>query len=277
MPPVPDTPDISVIILTLNEERDLPGCLESLTWCDDVHVLDSGSTDRTAELATAAGATVAVNPFQSFGQQRNWALDHCPLKHGWVLFLDADERVTPAMLAELTEKTAHAPDTIAGYYCCWALMLGERWLKRADNFPKWQFRLLRRGRARFTDFGHGQKEDQVEGEIGYIKEPYLHYAFGGGWEVWQKRHRKYAKQEAAARLASDVPLSRIFSRHASQRNPAIKRLVSRLPGWPLFRFSYTYVLRGGFLEGREAWEYCRRLAWYEALIQHEMRQVRHHS
>ncbi|QYY36563.1 glycosyltransferase family 2 protein [Ruficoccus sp. ZRK36] len=271
---MPEAPDISVIILTLNEERDLPGCLDSLKWCDDIHLLDSGSTDRTVELAKASGATVSVNAFQSFGQQRNWALDHCPIKHSWVLFLDADERITPTLLTELSDKTAHAPNSVAGYYCCWALMLGERWLKRADNFPKWQFRLMRVGRARFTDFGHGQKEDQVDGEIDYIKEPYLHYAFGGGWEVWEKRHRKYAQQEALARRTSDVPLSRVFSRHASRRNPAIKRLVSRLPGWPLFRFFYTYVLRGGLLEGREAWEYCRRLAWYEALIQKEMKILR---
>ena len=175
-----------------------------LRWCDDVHIVDSGSQDNTAATATAAGAAVSVNPFQSFGQQRNWALDHCPLKHDWVLFLDADERITPALLAELADKTAHAPDSIAGYYCCWALMLGERWLKRADNFPKWQFRLLRRGRARFTDFGHGQKEDRVDGEIGYIKEPYLHYAFGGRLGGLGKAPPQYAKQEAAARLASDV-------------------------------------------------------------------------
>lgn len=267
-------PPISVIILTLNEERDLPGCLASLTWCDDVHVLDSGSQDDTIAIAEAAGAKVSVNKFASFGQQRNWALDHCGARHPWVLFLDADERVTPALLEELETTTANAPESIAGYYLCWALMLGERWLKRADNFPKWQFRLLRQGRARFTDFGHGQKEAGVDGELGYIKEPYLHYAFGGGWEVWEQRHRKYARQEAAARLASDVPLTAIFSPHASQRNPAIKRLVGGLPGWPLLRFCYTYVLRGGFLEGREAWEYCRRICWYEGQIQREMRALK---
>jgi len=158
-------PPISVIILTLNEARDLPDCLASLTWCDDVHVLDSGSQDETVKIAESAGATVLVNPFQSFGQQRNWALDHCPVKHPWVLFLDADERVTPAMLEEMAQKTSTAPESVAGYYCCWALMLNERWLKRADNFPKWQFRLLRLGRARFTDFGHGQKEGEVDGMI----------------------------------------------------------------------------------------------------------------
>ncbi len=270
---MPGAADISVIILTLNEARDLPDCLASLNWCDDVHVLDSGSHDDTVKIAHAAGATVSVNPFQSFGQQRNWALDHCPTKHPWVLFLDADERVTPAMLAEMILKTNTAPESVAGYYCCWALMLNERWLKRADNFPKWQFRLLRHGRARFTDFGHGQKEGEVDGTLEYIREPYLHYAFGGGWEVWKKRHHKYARQEAVARRASDVPLGRIFSRHASERNPAIKRLVTRLPGWPLLRFCYTYFLRGGFLEGREAWEYCKRICWYEHQIKKEMRNL----
>ncbi|MEM8549452.1 MAG: glycosyltransferase family 2 protein [Verrucomicrobiota bacterium] len=264
-------PHLSVIILTLNEERDLPDCLTSLQWCDDIHVLDSGSADETVAIAETAGTQVLTHPFESFGKHRNWALDHCPIKHEWILFLDADERVTEKMLAEMVKKTASAPDHVAGYYCCWALMLGERWLKRADNFPKWQFRLLRKGRARFTDFGHGQKEGEVDGELNYIREPYLHYAFGGGWQVWEQRHRKYAKQEARARRETKVPWSKAFSTHASERNPAIKRLVSTLPGWPLLRFCYTYFLRGGFLEGREAWEYCRRIAWYEGLIQKEMR------
>lgn len=264
---------ISVLILTKNEQQDLPDCLASLEWCDDLHVIDSGSADRTLEIAKSYGANILEHPFRSFGAQRNWALDHCDIKHNWILFLDADERSTPNFSKALLSAIETAPTTIAGFYCCWKMMLGETWLKRSDNFPKWQFRLLRKGRARFTDFGHGQKEGQVDGEISYLKEPYLHYAFSRGWASWEARHRRYAQQEAIVRKTQRLEIVALFSPHGSKRNPAIKLLVGNLPGWPLLRFVYCYVLKGGFLEGKAGLTYCKKMMWYEAEIQKEMRSL----
>jgi glycosyltransferase involved in cell wall biosynthesis len=160
---------ISVIILTKNEERDLPACLNALAWCDDIHVLDSGSTDQTIDIAKKAGAKISINPFESFGKQRNFALDNMEVQHDWILFLDADEIVTDKFHTATIDEVSTAKDEVAGFYCCWKMMLEDRWLKHCDNFPKWQFRLMKKGRARFTDFGHGQKEDQVDGQIVYIK------------------------------------------------------------------------------------------------------------
>jgi glycosyltransferase involved in cell wall biosynthesis len=266
---------VSVVILTKDEEQDLPACLESLGWCEDVHVLDSGSSDRTVEIAQKYGVRVSTNAFKSFGQQRNWAIDHCAVKYEWILFLDADERSTPEFVRAVKAAVSSACAGVAGFYCCWKMMLGERWLKRSDNFPKWQFRLLRKGRARFVDVGHGQKEGQVYGSVEYIREPYLHYAFSRGWDVWMERHRKYARQEAEERSGKPLKLQDLVSPHSSRRNPAIKLLVGNLPGWPQFRFLYSYVLKGGFLEGNEGLTYCRKIMWYEQLTQHELRALKH--
>ncbi len=265
---------ISVVILTKNEERDLPRCLEALGWCDDLHVLDSGSSDRTVEIACAFGATVSVNEFRSFGQQRNHALNALPLRHDWVLFLDADEVATPKFVAAVQRAIQSANDSVAGYYCCWKMILEETWLKRCDSFPKWQFRILRHGRATFTDFGHGQKEGEVLGEIDYVREPYLHYGFSKGWSHWVDRHNRYSTLEAAARLSQQRPLSDVFSRTASKRNPALKFYLSRVPGWPLLRFIHAYLLKGGFLEGAPGRMYCCNIAYYEFLITIKMRELR---
>lgn len=265
---------VSVIILTKNEERDLPASLESLRWCDDIHVLDSGSTDRTLEIAKSYGASILSNEFLSFGAQRNWAIDQCPVQHEWILFLDADEQSTPNFRAALLAAISQVDADCAGFYCCWKMMLGSTWLKRADNFPKWQFRLFRKGRARFIDVGHGQKEGSVQGRIDYLREPYLHYAFSGGWQPWEERHRRYAKQEAAERRRRAINPLQIFSPHASRRNPALKQLLGNLPGWPWLRFVYSYFLRGGWMEGYPALEYCKKIKWYEALIQSELRSMR---
>ncbi|MEM9479529.1 MAG: glycosyltransferase family 2 protein [Verrucomicrobiota bacterium] len=268
---------ISVVVLTKNEERDLQSCLEAASPLGDLHVVDSGSEDSTVAIANKAGAKVLIHPFQSFGRQRNFSLDHCEIESEWVLFLDADELATPEFREAALAATREAGGDIAGFYCCWKMMLDDRWLKRCDSFPKWQFRLLRMGKARFTDFGHGQKEGQVEGHIGYLKEPYLHFGFSKGWSHWLARHNRYSSQEARARLDSKRPWQEIFSRHPSTRNPALKSVLSRLPGWPLIRFFYPYLLKFGFLEGRQGFIYCVNLAYYEFLIQIKMSELKHQT
>jgi len=181
---------ISIIILTKNEEQDLPMSLGSVKWSNDVHVLDSGSTDKTISIAKEMGAKVSNNAFKTFGQQRNYALDKLEIKNDWILFLDADEVVTDKFKDAMFKAIGYAGENISGFYCCWKMMLEDTWLKHCDNFPKWQFRLMKKGMARFTDFGHGQKESDVKGKILYLKEPYLHYGFSKGWSHWINRHNK---------------------------------------------------------------------------------------
>ncbi|MFD2934224.1 glycosyltransferase family 2 protein [Spirosoma flavum] len=264
---------ISVIILTKNEELDLPACLNAAKWSDDVHVLDSGSTDRTHEIAEQFHAHIWYNKFESFGRQRNYALDNINIRHNWILFLDADEIVTEACKLAIFTAIDQAPTEVAGFYLCWKMMLDDTWLRRCDNFPKWQFRLMRKGRARFTDFGHGQKEDCVDGQIDYIKEPYMHYGFSKGWHYWLERHNRYSSQEAAARLNNCPPLKNILAPHTSIRNPALKSWLSRLPGWPLLRFVQAYIFNLGFLEGTPGLIYCTNMGFYEFIIQIKMREL----
>jgi glycosyltransferase involved in cell wall biosynthesis len=265
---------ISVVILTKNEEHDLPACLHALAWCNDIYVLDSGSTDKTRAIAQQFGAKVRVNYFESFGKQRNVALDHFSFLYEWVLFIDADEIVTPRFRVAMQKAVKKAGSDVAGFYCCWKMMMEGRWLKHCDNFPKWQFRLLKTGMARFTDFGHGQKEKLLGGRIEYIKEPYLHYGFSKGWAHWVERHNRYSGQEAMARLANRPSLRNIFSAHGSIRNPALKSWLGRIPGWPLLRFCHAYFLNLGFTEGMPGFIYCANIAWYEFLIQVKMRELK---
>lgn len=261
---------LSVVILTKDEEINLPQCLDSLYWCDDILVVDSGSTDNTVAIARGKKVPCIYHPFVSFAQQRNWAIDYCQCKYEWILFLDADERSTPAFEKDISAALSSAGDSNAGYYCCPKTMFNGRWLKRADSFPKWQFRILRLGRARFIDYGHGQKEGCIKGELGYIQGPYIHYPFHKGWDCWRLRHKRYIEEEAKMKVQEKINLRDLFSQHSSMRNKALKLLVSILPGWPLFRFLYDYVFKMGFLEGYPAFLYCANIAWYEFFIQVKM-------
>jgi len=267
---------ISVVILTKNEELDLPACLNSLNWCNDVHVLDSGSTDMTVSIARKFGACVSYNSFETFGRQRNFALENLDIRYDWIFFLDADEVITDKHYTAMLQAISSATDEVAGFYCCSKLMLGKTWLKRSDNFPKWQFRLLRKGRAKFTDFGHGQKETEVRGKIRYIKEPYLHYGISKGWTEWIDRHNKYSSKEAIARLDNCPPFKNLFSRHKSIRNPALRSRLSRLPGWPFLRFFLTYFFAGGFLDGAPGFIYCINNFYYEFMVQIKLWEIQKH-
>ncbi len=265
---------LAVIILTRNEAADLPACLAALAGWGRLIVVDSGSTDATVAIARAAGAQVDEHPFASFGEQRNWALDHCEVRGcEWVLFLDADEIATPEFRCAVEQETAAAGAGIAGFHCCWKTMLNGRWLRRCDSFPKWQFRLMRPGRARFIDSGHGQKEGAVEGEIAYLREPYLHYSFSKGWHQWLRKHNDYSTLEAADRLKRKIVWGDLFARNSPKRNQSLKPLVSQLPFWPLLRFLYMYVFKLGLLEGRPGFIYCVNMAYYEFLIRIKMREA----
>lgn len=264
---------VSVVVLTKNEAADLPACLQSIEWCNDIHILDSGSTDLTTTIAKQFNASVTVNKFESFGKQRNFALENIFFKNKWILFLDADEVATEKFYGCLQQAIKNAGEDIAGFFCCWKMMLDGRWLKYADNFPKWQFRLLHINRARFTDFGHGQKEGEIKGSIGFIKEPYLHFGFSKGWSHWVERHNRYSDLEAIARLTAIPKFINIFSKIQSVRNPALKCWLSKIPGWPLLRFLQAYFINRGFMEGTPGLVYCVNMGYYEFLIQIKMKEL----
>jgi glycosyltransferase involved in cell wall biosynthesis len=265
---------LAIIVLTYNEAENLPRCLESVAGFGEIVVVDSGSNDGTPEIAKHAGARVYERPFGSFARQRNWALENCDVKNEWALFLDADEVATSQFRQAIGDAIQNSGQAVAGFYCCWKMMLDQRWLRRSDSFPKWQLRIVRRGRADFIDSGHGQKEGRVDGELGYIREPYLHYALNKGWEAWWAKHNQYSAEEAADRLSRSASWRELFSKDTSRRNRALKPILSRTPGWPLLRFLHMYILKGGVLEGREGFAYCASMGWYEYLIRAKMRELR---
>lgn len=256
---------VSAIILTLNEEGIIEDCIKALDWCDSVHVVDSGSSDKTVELTLGMGASVYRNRFESFATQRNWALDNCKIESEWILFIDADEISSSNFRDSLLEKCQEAGGEVAGFYCCSRLMIDGSWIKRSVGFPVWQYRVLRRGRGRFVDSGHGQKEGNFDGVLKYIDEPFDHFAYYKGWSDWIAKHNEYSNKEAVSR-SKKVDSNLIDFRHSSQRNILLKNWLSKVMIWPLIRFFYSYIFRLGFLEGSAGFVFAVNMAWYEYLI-----------
>ncbi|MGA3006730.1 MAG: glycosyltransferase family 2 protein [Opitutaceae bacterium] len=262
----------SVLILTLNEELNLPACLASVAGCDDVVVLDSGSEDRTVALARAAGARVFFNRFENFAQQRNHAHTAIDFRHAWVFHLDADERMTPELSAECGAQPDDAP-----FDGCWAapkMLFFGRWLPHCTDYPAWQARLVKARGFDFIQAGHGQREAPAM-RMGRLRHSYLHEMMSGGEEAWLAKHRRYAREEAAAHRVNPPPAwGAFFSPDGLVRRRALKALSYALPGRPALRFVYQYLLRRGFLDGRAGFRYCRLLARYEGFIAAELRTQR---
>jgi len=264
---------ISTIILTKNEEVNLPNCLKSVKWSDEVFVVDSGSTDQTCSIASKFGAKVFYNKFKGFGEQRNWALDNLPIKSKWILFLDADEVASLEFYQEIHNTIQRVNDDTVGFYCCWKLMLNNKWLKHSDFFPRWQFRIVKVGMGCFEDFGHGQKEKILSGKIGYINEPYLHFPFTRGWTYWFEKHNLYSTKEAIERFSLDVKIRDLFL-NLDRRELAIKYYTARLPFWPVIRFLYGFVVKKGFLDGIPGFIYSINMSIYEYLIQLKLKEIK---
>lgn len=261
---------VSALILTCNESANLPRCLEALTWCDDIVVLDSGSTDRTVEIAQSFGTRVLTRPFDTFANQRNFGLGAGAFRHEWVLHLDADEVVTVEFRAALERlEPAHG---VLAFRVPSKLMLLNRWLRHAGMYPTYQVRLGHRERLRFKQVGHGQREDLSAGQVATFDEPYLHFNFSHGISAWLVKHVRYAQDEAelatALRNAPRGPkLIDVFGR-STQRRRLAKSLAGHLP-WvlrPFMRFVYIMVIRQGFRDGRAGLAYAVMLSVYEGMI-----------
>lgn len=259
---------ISVLILTRNEEQDLPGCLDSVAWSDDVHILDSESTDRTREIARQRGATVTTRRFDNYAAQRNAAIQ-LPFRHPWVLFLDADERPTAELSTEMLQAVDAAPASVSGFRMRRRDFLWGTWLKHAQMTP-YYVRLLRVGHAHYTR--EVNEVVEVDGEIKELQSLLDHFAFSKGISHWIAKHNTYSSKEAELLANGDAIhgaslYQAFFARNFHERRVAQKAIFYELPLRPLIKWCYMMFVRGALLDGRAGVMYATLHSFYEFLIE----------
>jgi glycosyltransferase involved in cell wall biosynthesis len=268
-------PAISVLILTKNEERDLPGALASVAWSDDIHVFDSHSTDATAELARAAGAQLHTRVFDDYANHRNAALA-IEFRHPWLFLLDADERPTPELSGEMQRVVLEAPANTAGFRLRRRDFLFGTWLKHAQISP-FYIRLVRTGRAKYTRAINEVLE--VDGPVAELLQPLDHFPFSKGIAHWVAKHNTYSTMEAEL-IVRQQGLQNP-SLHAALRDPDFhtrrlhqKALFYRLPGRPLVKWCYMMFLRGAILDGAAGITYATLQSIYEYMIVLKTKELR---
>jgi len=272
---------VSVLIPTRNEIANIRDCINSARCCDELVVVDSLSTDGTQAAAASLGATVVDFHWdRHYPKKKNWALANVPWRHDWVFILDADERMTPELAAELPRVMA-APQ-FDGYYVNRRFQFMGGWIRHCGYYPSWNLRCFKHRLGRYeqpganADTGSGDNEVHehvhLQGTSGRLQGRLDHYAYPS-IAAWVEKHNRYSNWEARTELAGLDPAAKdAGARLARKRH--LRRLAQVLPFRPSARFFYHYVVRAGFLDGYRGYVLCRLMAFYEFLSIAKRREMR---
>lgn len=270
----PDKFPISVIIPVKNEAENLRRSLPSLTWADEIWVIDSQSTDDTKAVAESFGASVVQFHFNGvYPKKKNWALENLPFRHDWVLIVDADEIAPPELADEI--RTRVAANEADGFYLNMKYFFLGRRIEHCGYNECWNLRLFKHRLGRFEKMpvpagvrtGDNEAHEHVilQGEAKSLKNELDHYAYPS-LSVWLEKHDRYATWEAVQRghFKNDPIPPGLGAGKRLKR--VLRKIYLRLPFRPLIRFVYAYFVRLGFLDGLPGLYFCGLLAFYEFLI-----------
>lgn len=269
---------VSVIILTHNEEQNLPDCLRSVTgWAGEIFVVDSGSTDATVSIAGQFGATVIDHPFETHGKQWAWALRNVPFTSEWVFGLDADQRVTPELRDELSQRLRQ-PERLAdvdGMFVKRRQIFRGRWIRHGGYYPKYLLKIFRPQKVLFDDRDLMDHHFYIDGQVLKLNHDIVEanrkeddIAF------WIEKHNRYAVLHAREELLRQRQSSAWLLRAALFGNPDqrviwLKRRWYRLPLYvrPFLYFFLRYVVQRGFLDGKQGFIFhFLQGFWYRLLV-----------
>ncbi|HTD68066.1 MAG TPA: glycosyltransferase family 2 protein [Candidatus Limnocylindria bacterium] len=265
---------VSILIPIRNEASNLPRCLASVAWADEVFVVDSLSTDGSQRIAEDLGATVVQFQFNgTWPKKKNWALENLTFRHEWVFILDADEVLPSEAKQEFAAIVTDKSETTAGHWINRRFMFMGRWLQHA-YYPNWNLRLFKHRLGRYeklTDVNTASGDNEVHehvivtGLTARLKCEMDHYAFPSV-DVFVEKHNRYSNWEARVALDRFLHSSnQALQSGAVSWRRKLKQVSQRLPFRPLLRFLYVYVWQHGFLDGWEGYYFARLHAFYEFL------------
>jgi glycosyltransferase involved in cell wall biosynthesis len=267
---------VSVVLLTLNEESNLPACLSALnSWAKEIFVVDAGSTDRTKAIAKEFGATVVEHPFETHSAQWRWALENLPMSNDWVLALDADQCVTPELAREICALNPASLAAVDGIYIKRRQVFRDQWIKYGGYYPKYLLKMFRRGKAIIDSKDLVDHHFYVTGGVLKLNHDLIEAnKKEDDISFWVEKHNRYASLLALEEFSrNQTPRQDVVKASLvgtpDQRTVAMKRLWRRLPLFvrPILYFVYRYFLRLGFLDGKQgAIFHFLQAFWFRLLV-----------
>jgi len=251
---------ITVVVLTYNEESNLADCLTSVyQWATRIFVVDSGSTDRTSEIAAHFGAELVQHPFETHARQWDWALENLPIHTEWILALDADQRATPELAHEIRELDNAALLGVDGIYIKRRQIFRDKWIKHGGYYPKYLLKMFRRGSVKTDARDLVDHHFYVTGKAMKLRRDLLEVnKKENDISFWIEKHNRYAALLAKEELENKRThrahvLAPSFLGKPDQQSLMLKKVWSCLPLYlrPFLYFLYRYFLRFGFLDGKE--------------------------
>ena len=261
--------DLTVIVLTYNEELHIRRCLENIKmFCNKIYVIDSFSTDKTVEICKEMGAIVLQNKWPgNQAEQFNWALDNINIDTKWILRLDADEYLLPELIEELKSKLPNIPQNISGISLKRRHIFLGKWIKRG-TYPVIILRMFRNGKGRCEQRLMDEHLILSGGEIITFENDFVDHNLNTlMW--WIEKHNNYAIREAVELLDLELNLSQNISNKEISKKEKDKKLYIKIPIFvrAFIYFCIRYIIKGGFLEGKEGflWHFFQGL-WYRTLV-----------
>jgi glycosyltransferase involved in cell wall biosynthesis len=270
--------NIEVVMIVRDEELNLTHTLPTITsWADRVWVVDSGSTDRTVEVARAAGCEVIHRDWLGYARQKNWAIDNLDIRAPWILILDADEAVTPQLREAICQIASRPVDSVpesAFHINRYFVFLGGI-IRHCGYYPSWNVRLFKRGQARYEE--RDVHEHMVaHGPVGFVHGGDLEHNDRRPLEHYIAKHNRYSTLEARAIFmerfavtANSLP-ARFFGGPLERRRWIKRQVYPNLPAKFAFRFLWMYLLKLGFLDGVTGWRFCLFISAYELQIEQKL-------
>ena len=276
--------DISVIILTFNEEKHIARCINSLlTFTDKIFIIDSGSTDKTVEIAENLGAKVAVNPWINYATQFNFGIENNPFKTTWLMRMDADEYVLPELSNEINQKLFETPQEISGIYIKRRVLFFDKWIRHGAYYPIWLLRIWRNGHGICEESWMDEHIKLFQGKTVQMQQDLVDHNLNNlTW--WTQKHNLYAIREVIDLLNIKYNFRDFEAVEPKllgtqeQRKRYLKVKYASLPLFtrPIFYFIYRYFLRLGFIDGKQGlmWHFLQGF-WYRFLIDAKIYEIYH--
>jgi glycosyltransferase involved in cell wall biosynthesis len=275
--------NLSILILTYNEEKHIRRCIESLLKITDrIYMVDSYSNDETVKIAESLGAKVYQNKWINYAKQFQWGLDNCPIDTEWVMRMDSDEYILPELVNEINSELENFGDDISGIYIKRRVIFKNRWIKHGGKYNEWLLRIWKYNNGYIEERWMDEHIVLREGKTSKLKNDLVDDNLNDlTW--WTQKHNNYATREAIDilninyRFSNNNEVKSTLFGEQEEYKRQLKKIYAKTPLFirPFIYFTWRYFIKFGFLDGKQGliWHFLQGF-WYRFLVDAKIYEIK---